>query len=90
MIISNNKTGYLYKICSAGADQPSPLSQVGLNVSLKLGTVDDEFVQLESRLTALFGPINSVYRQTWDRGKLKNFLADDSVSYTHLTLPTKA
>ena len=48
---------------------------------LKLGTVDDEFVQLESRLTALFGPTNSVYRQAWERGELKNFLAEDFKEY---------
>ena len=56
-------------------------AQENMFFHLKLGTVDDEFVQLESRLTALFGPINSVYRQAWDRGELKNFLADDFREY---------
>ena len=49
--------------------------------NLKIGTIDDEFIQLESRLIALFGSEKSVYRQAWDRGEINNFLADDFLEY---------
>jgi hypothetical protein len=56
-------------------------AQENMFFNLKIGTVDDEFVQLESRLIALFGSEKSVYRQAWDRGEINNFLADDFLEY---------
>jgi hypothetical protein len=56
-------------------------AQENMFFNLKIGTIDDEFIQLESRLIALFGSEKSVYRQAWDRGEINNFLADDFLEY---------
>ena len=56
-------------------------AQENMFFNLKLGTIDDEFVQLDSRLNALFSSETSIYRQAWERGEIKDFLADDFRAY---------
>lgn len=56
-------------------------AQENMFFNLKLGTIDDEFVQLDSRLIALFSSETSIYRQAWERGEINAFLADDFRAY---------
>ena len=55
--------------------------QENIYLTLKLGAIDAEFVDLDSRLHSLFGSKKSPYRRAWDNGELEGFLSANFVTY---------
>ena len=55
--------------------------QENIFLNLRLGSIDDDFVDIDSRLAALFKHPKSVYRKAWLNGELNNFLIADFRNY---------
>jgi hypothetical protein len=51
--------------------------QENIFLNLRLGSIDDEFVDIDSRLASLFKSPKSIYRKAWINGELNNFLIAD-------------
>ena len=56
-------------------------AQENMYFHLKLGTVDADFVRLESRLKAIFEHPQSIYKDAWDEGHLQAYLSNEFRQY---------
>jgi hypothetical protein len=55
--------------------------QENIFLNLRLGSIDGDFVDIDSRLAALFKHPQSIYRKAWLNGELNNFLIADFRNY---------